>query len=104
MPDEPKVTITLTFTQTVAERLAALADPSLGTRMGAEHALYRLADHAQQAVYRSGAWEREWICQALGYDWLANLEPDPEHADIGWQRPRKSRPRLRDTGEGSGDD
>lgn len=99
MPDEPKVTITLTFTQTVAERLAALADPSLGTRMGAEHTLYRLADHAQQAVYRSGAWERDWAIQAFGDGWLANLEPDPENWRIGWECPR-----LRDTGEGSGDD
>ncbi len=34
----------------------------------------RLIDHAQQGVYRPGAWEREWLCQAFGYDWQKKLE------------------------------
>lgn len=91
-PDEPEVTVTLTFSRMIAERLAALIVPgAAATDDPVKDVLYELADHAQQAVYRSGAWEREWICQALGYDWLANLESDPgapEHTR--WQRPRRS--------------
>ena len=99
---EPGVTVTLTFSRQIAERLAALIAPGMqATDDPVKDALYELADRAQQAVSRSGAWERDWICQAFGYDWLANLEPDPENADIGWQRPRGSHPRLRETGEGS---
>jgi hypothetical protein len=97
MPDTPApdVTVTLTFSARTAARLGALVDSDLadpawtpGQRLRA--VLMELADHAQQAVYRPGAWEREWICQAFGYSWQANLEPDPEHLDIGWQRPRGS--------------
>lgn len=89
-PAQPeKVTITLTLSARTVQRLAALADPSWERRT-AEDVIMELIDHAQQAVYRSGAWEREWACQAFGYDWLANLEPDPEHPDYGWQRPKSA--------------
>ena len=87
MTKPEQVTVTLRLSRRTADRLAALA----GTQFGpdsVEAVIYELIDHAQQAVYRSGAWEREWACQAFGYDWLENLEPDPDHADIGWQRPR----------------
>jgi hypothetical protein len=91
MTEPGQVTVTLTFTPLVAARLAAVAEPGAEYRDQAHKistVLYELADHAQQAVYRPGSWEREWILQAFGYAWLGNLEPDPEHADIGWQRPR----------------
>jgi hypothetical protein len=95
MPDKPQpdVTITLTFSARHAARLNALVDPDLAdpawtSEQRLKAVLMELADHAQQAVYRPGAWEREWICQAFGYDWLGNLEDDPDHLDIGWQRPR----------------
>jgi hypothetical protein len=88
MTEPENVTVvTLSLSRLTMERLAAFTGTQFGPET-VEHVIYELIDHAQQAVYRSGAWEREWICQALGYDWLDNLEPDPEHADIGWQRPR----------------
>ena len=87
MTEPENVTVTLLFTPEVAARLLAIADPGWPERT-IEGVLYELADHAQQAVYRPGAWERPWMCQAFGEGWLENLEPDPEHADIGWQRPR----------------
>jgi hypothetical protein len=35
----------------------------------------KLIDHAQQGVYRPGAWEREWLIQAFGDDFISKLEP-----------------------------
>ncbi len=31
-----------------------------------EEVVGQLVDHAQQGVYRPGAWERAWLCQAFG--------------------------------------
>ena len=93
MTDQPEqVTVTLSFSPRTAARLRALADPAW-TGLDNDYdrlraVLDELADHAQQGVYRSGAWERDWVCQVFGDEWLDNLEPDPEHADIGWPRPR----------------
>lgn len=40
--------------------------------------LAQLIDHAQQGVYRPGAWEREWLTQVFGDEWQNRLEPgDP---------------------------
>jgi predicted DNA-binding transcriptional regulator AlpA len=42
----------------------------------------RLIDQAQQGVYRPGAWERDWLRQAFGSDWVEYLEPgDPYGRD-----------------------
>jgi hypothetical protein len=73
--------ITVTVTDEVAGLLAALTDPSMLTSTAtvadsARDAVAVLIDHAQQGVYRPGAWEREWLCQAFGYDWTQRLEPD----------------------------
>jgi hypothetical protein len=54
-----------------------------------------LIDHAQQGVYRPGAWERDWLCQAFGRGWTSYLEPgDPYGRDGGehiFQRPKRRR-------------
>lgn len=73
--------ITITIPDEVAERLAVLTDPSMLTSAAtaadsARDAVAVLIDHAQQGVYRPGAWEREWLCQAFGYDWPERLVPD----------------------------
>lgn len=93
MPD-----ITITVTDEVAARLAALIDPDGGPPMtGAAtvaDVVSVLVDHAQQGVYRPGANEREWVCQVFGYDWLERLVPDtrPEMLSgdgrVIFQRPR----------------
>jgi len=59
----------------VAERLAVLCDPTWECATIAD-VIEKLVDHAQQGVYRPGAWEREWVCQAFGCDWTARLIPD----------------------------
>ena len=94
MPD-----ITITVSDEVAARLAVLAAPA-GT---AADVVALLADHAQQGVYRPGAWEREWICQAFGYDWLERLEPDtrPEMLS-GDGRVIVDRPKRSEEGERDG--
>jgi hypothetical protein len=40
-----------------------------------EAAVELLLDHAQQGVYRPGAWERPWLVQVFGEDFIARLEP-----------------------------
>ena len=51
------------------------------------YVLTKLADHAQQGVYRPGAWERGWLVQAFGDDFIALLEQDPD--EPYFQRPRR---------------
>jgi hypothetical protein len=48
----------------------------------------KLVDHANQGVYRPGAWERDWLCSAFGYDWTEGLETDPRPDHHMFQRPR----------------
>ena len=67
--------ITITVPGEVAERLTVLCDPTWECATIAD-VTEKLLDHAQQGVYRPGAWEREWLCQAFGYDWTARLVPD----------------------------
>lgn len=56
----------------------------------------RLIDHAQQGVYRPGAWEREWVCQAFGHDWIDNLVAGDPHGRPGCEGIfRKPGPRHR---------
>jgi hypothetical protein len=57
-----------------------------------EAVVLQLIDHAQQGVYRPGAWERGWIEQAFGSDFQIRLEPgDPfgrAECDHLFQRPK----------------
>ena len=84
--------ITIIVSDEVAARLAVLHAPSPNL-VGI---VAELVDHAQQGVYRPGAWEREWVCQAFGYDWLRRLEPDarPEMLSgdgrVIFDRPKRS--------------
>ncbi len=65
-----------------------------------EGVVLELIDHAQQGVYRPGAWERGWLMQAFGDDWTEYLEPgDPygrENCAHIFQRPKQSRRRRAD--------
>jgi hypothetical protein len=78
--------ITVRLPEEWIRNLEALVDPGSGLDDVAA-VLVELADRAQEGVYRPGAWEREWLCQALGYGWLERLKPDPEHPDI-FERPK----------------
>jgi hypothetical protein len=98
--------IEIEIADNVAELLATLADGeahfyaqhSAGLRRAADRSLaqsldekvrtvlLRLADHAQQGVYRPGAWERQWITQVFGDGFEKLLET---FNDVGHQRPRR---------------
>lgn len=53
----------------------------------AETALLELIERAAQGVTRPGCWERPWLRQVFGDEWLSELEQDPE---AYWrQRPRR---------------
>lgn len=58
-----------------------------------EDVVHSLIDHAQQGVYRPGAWERGWLEQAFGDDWQQFLERGDPHGRPGcehlFQRPKK---------------
>ena len=78
MPDErPDVTVTLTLRAETAELLSVLGRTEYGPG-DLQGVLMQLVDHARQGVQRPGAWEREWLCSAFGYDWPDLLECDPE--------------------------
>ncbi|MCG8555584.1 MAG: hypothetical protein MJD61_09910 [Proteobacteria bacterium] len=63
-------------------RLLAVLDE----RGRVDRALYELVERLTDGIRRPGSWERPWLCQAFGHDWLERLESDPE---IPWaQRPR----------------
>lgn len=99
MTSPGQVEITITVTDEVAGRLAVLTDPSLlepGATVAdaARDAVAVLIDHAQQAVYRPGSWERSWVEQIFGDGWTERLVPDtrPEmlagDGRVIFQRPR----------------
>ena len=84
-------TITLELDDTVYQLLEVLTRGEHGPH-SVDAVVGQLIDHAQQGVYRPGAWERPWLIQAFGDDWVAHLEPgDPYgRADSPmFQRPRR---------------
>lgn len=62
--------VTVEMRSRAFDLLRVLGDPA--------EVLARLADHAQQGVYRPGSWERGWIMQAFGDEFTAKLERDPD--------------------------
>lgn len=74
---EPTVTVTLELSQRVADLLTVLTTGEYAPQ-DLHGVLMKLIDHAQQGVYRPGAWERGWLEQAFGDEWQNGLEPDTE--------------------------
>jgi hypothetical protein len=60
-----------------------------------EGVILHLIDHAQQGVYRPGAWERDWLTAAFGDDWLEHLVAgDPygrADCDTIFQKPKEAK-------------
>lgn len=89
--------ITLEISETVAGLLQVLApegqqhQPPSASSVAV--VIATLIDHAQQGVYRPGAWERGWLTQAFGDEWTEHLEPGDPHGRSGcehiFQRPRR---------------
>jgi hypothetical protein len=62
--------VTVSLPHGVAGQLSVLAGtPDRGAGAVAD-VLGRLIDHAQQGVTRPGSWERSWVCQVFGHDWI----------------------------------
>lgn len=80
--------VVVKLSPTVASLLAVLLN---GYTPTVKAVMRALVDHAQQGVYRPGAWEREWLCQALGCGWEDKLEPGDPYGRAGcesiFQRP-----------------
>lgn len=94
MTGSEDITVPVVIPAWEAERLSVLIDPDQGLPDLAA-VIGEILDHVQQGVYRPGAWEREWLCQAMGHDWLERLEPDdrPERLSgdgrVIFDRPRR---------------
>lgn len=73
---QENVTLGITISPEVAAKLRVLVGNDTGIPDLAGLVL-RILDHVQQAVYRPGAWERQWLIQALGESWLERVESDP---------------------------
>ena len=89
---ETAVTVTLELSKRVADLLAVLTIGEYAPE-DLRGVLLELIDHAQQGVYRPGAWERGWLMQAFGDEWLSGLEPDTERTApdgrVIFQRPAR---------------
>ncbi len=84
-------TITLQLNETVYSLLEVLTrGKSLVPDV--EGVIHKLIDHAQQGVYRPTAWERDWLCNAFGDDWIQYMErgdPYGRPNSSMFQRPKK---------------
>lgn len=87
--DTPEPTVAVSMPDWLATRLSVLIDPDRGITDLAG-VIGEILDHVQQGIYRPGSWERGWLCQAVGYDWTARMEPDPDSPPF--ERPRAPRP------------
>ena len=74
---EPTVTVTLELSQRVADLLTVLTVGKYAPD-DLHGVITELIDHAQQGVYRPGAWERPWLERAFGDEWHDGLEPDTD--------------------------
>jgi hypothetical protein len=80
---EDRMTTTIQISDTVAGLLAVLGPTAEPFDIRVRNVVEALIDHAQQGVYRPGAWERSWLMQAFGDDWTALLEPGDPHGRAG---------------------
>lgn len=84
-PPRRKLRITLELNFTTEQLLRVLGDP--------KQVIEQLVDHAQQGVYRPGAWERQWVEQVFGDEFVSRLEAgDPFNREGGeamFQRPAR---------------
>jgi hypothetical protein len=72
----PKITIELS--ETVYSLLEVLTKGEWAPAKTVHGIIETLIDHAQQGVYRPGAWERQWLEQVFPEGWQEHLEPgDP---------------------------
>lgn len=89
--------VTVNVSETVYALLAVLGHTEGFAPAPVAAVVATLIDHAQQGVYRPGSWERGWLIQAFGDEWLSQLEPgdpygrDDERAGRIFQRPRRTR-------------
>jgi hypothetical protein len=69
--------ITIEVSDTVYQLLKVLGNAD-GGGYTVKDVVETLVDHAQQGVYRPGAWERDWIERVFSEGWQEHLEPgDP---------------------------
>lgn len=91
--DPKRRKITVEVSDVVYQLLSVLATGPYAPATTVEGVVGQLIDHAQQGVYRPGAWEREWLMQAFGSEWTAALEPGDPYGRGGdnsmFSRPRQ---------------
>lgn len=98
-----KVKFELELDENVVPLLAAIApryaiDEDAPVEARAREALLELCDRVRDGVQRPGSWERAWLIQALGDEFVERLESDP--ADPWHERPKTVAGRVPTPGEG----
>ncbi len=92
MMAEKTRTITVEVSEVVYSLLEVLTEGEYAPST-VEEVVSELIDHAQQGVYRPGAWERQWLIQVFGEDWTGYLEGGDPHGREGceaiFQRPKR---------------
>jgi len=89
------MTVTIKVDEKTAERLRVLLQPDVSAITAADvvSVIVQLIDHAQQGVYRPGAWERGWICQAFGDAWIDYVESDTAAPMFDVPKPKRRWPK-----------
>lgn len=85
-------TITVDVSDTVYELLQVLTHGKHSSVQTVNGVVLKLIDHAQQGVYRPGAWERDWLRQVFIHDWEQYLEPGDPYGRPNspmFQRPKR---------------
>lgn len=75
MPDQ--VSIQMSISRRTHELLEVLTHIEFAHDGDVTGVILELIDHAQQGVYRPGSWERQWLIQCFGTDWIGHLEQTP---------------------------
>src|SRR5215469_7693105 len=85
--------ITIELSKTMYSLLEVLTKGEWAPAKTVQGVIEMLIDHAQQGVYRPGAWERQWLEQVFPPEgWHEHLEPgDPYGRPNGemFQRPKR---------------
>jgi len=88
----PRKRITIEIDDIVYGLLEVLTRGRYGAA-SVEAVVHQLIDHTQQGIYRPGSWEREWLRQVFGEDWIEHLEPgDPygrPNCELLFRRPKR---------------
>ena len=90
--------ITIEVSETVYSLLEVLTKGEWAPAKTVHGIIETLIDHAQQGVYRPGAWERQWLEHVFPGSWQEHLEPGDPYGRLNaemFQRPKRNSSMIR---------